>query len=477
MKTLLTTILLAFTSITTRCRPHSVIKRTRFTTDVDSTAARHTIKDRSKKKMLPCFHQIQLYLLICVASISAAFNPANAEGYRDSAQPLAHIFELQGGLKELGYDPGATDGIMGSKTSEAIRAFQRDHELTEDGKYSTYVLLDVQRQVAIAREEATPEGRKRKEEKENLLAMSDDELVRLIQNSQQKEARRVLDLIGERALDLPASVIFAAIFSENGSDENAKKITVLFSDIIPRLGLAMLLYQFTDVKDGIRQFQQDLGEKVTGELTLRQIGELGKRKARLYETPVNLPTFTKINIYSDDGYVSTEGTWVLEGEQIAWPIQTTKITCRRDTRECVEITARLTVPGVDEDGDSYMLHVDSRSWSVLSWDSNQIIARDPGRCRTAVLTVGLQSQEVYEITSNNEGKECSESPLRGLSLEKPRMARLVAGYELSTNFWEVRRKSHLDYISSSFLEELKEEGLDLFKVMGIEVPSVQNGSR
>lgn len=36
-------------------------------------------------------------------------------------------------LIELGYDPGAADGIMGSKTVSAIKQFQSDNGLTPDG--------------------------------------------------------------------------------------------------------------------------------------------------------------------------------------------------------------------------------------------------------------------------------------------------------------------------------------------------------
>lgn len=36
-------------------------------------------------------------------------------------------------LKALGYDPGKADGIPGKQTRDAVRAFQRDYSLSEDG--------------------------------------------------------------------------------------------------------------------------------------------------------------------------------------------------------------------------------------------------------------------------------------------------------------------------------------------------------
>ncbi len=43
------------------------------------------------------------------------------------------VATLQSILKELGYDPGMADGVFGSKTREAVIAFQRDNGLIPDG--------------------------------------------------------------------------------------------------------------------------------------------------------------------------------------------------------------------------------------------------------------------------------------------------------------------------------------------------------
>src|SRR5215475_14495940 len=43
------------------------------------------------------------------------------------------ILGLQKALKKVGYDPGPIDGIMGKKTSEALKQFQRDNGLAADG--------------------------------------------------------------------------------------------------------------------------------------------------------------------------------------------------------------------------------------------------------------------------------------------------------------------------------------------------------
>jgi len=45
----------------------------------------------------------------------------------------SEILKIQKRLLELGYDPGVADGLMGAKTKDAIKSFQRDNSLEETG--------------------------------------------------------------------------------------------------------------------------------------------------------------------------------------------------------------------------------------------------------------------------------------------------------------------------------------------------------
>jgi peptidoglycan hydrolase-like protein with peptidoglycan-binding domain len=45
-----------------------------------------------------------------------------------------NIKQIQIALKNAGLEPGPIDGRMGRQTREAIRAFQRAHNLPADGK-------------------------------------------------------------------------------------------------------------------------------------------------------------------------------------------------------------------------------------------------------------------------------------------------------------------------------------------------------
>jgi membrane-bound lytic murein transglycosylase B len=64
-----------------------------------------------------------------------------------SMRPLARseVEELQSLLSQQGLDTGAADGIIGSQSRAAIRAFQRTRGLPQDG-YPSHQLLEMLRQ-------------------------------------------------------------------------------------------------------------------------------------------------------------------------------------------------------------------------------------------------------------------------------------------------------------------------------------------
>ncbi len=45
----------------------------------------------------------------------------------------SEILKVQQRLLELGYNPGVADGLMGAKTRDAIKSFQRDNSLEATG--------------------------------------------------------------------------------------------------------------------------------------------------------------------------------------------------------------------------------------------------------------------------------------------------------------------------------------------------------
>lgn len=58
--------------------------------------------------------------------LNSAVDAANGKTSNDETET---IIQAQKRLKELGYDPGPTDGILGNKTRRAITKYQRTNQL------------------------------------------------------------------------------------------------------------------------------------------------------------------------------------------------------------------------------------------------------------------------------------------------------------------------------------------------------------
>jgi len=67
-----------------------------------------------------------------------AYAPADSETIR----------QIQTGLAKLGYDPGTADGVAGTKTRLAIRAFQQEAGMPADGVPSQEVVQRINQQIA-----------------------------------------------------------------------------------------------------------------------------------------------------------------------------------------------------------------------------------------------------------------------------------------------------------------------------------------
>lgn len=53
---------------------------------------------------------------------------------KGAARSRAMVRDLQASLAALGYDPGPADGLMGKRTTAAIRDFEGDHGMAQSGK-------------------------------------------------------------------------------------------------------------------------------------------------------------------------------------------------------------------------------------------------------------------------------------------------------------------------------------------------------
>jgi len=89
------------------------------------------------------------------------------------------VLEIQRLLKGLGYDTGPADGIIGRRTREAIRQYQRSSDMTVDGKPSASLIASLKAEIArptdtVKPKEASPPRRKLPEDELDDLESLDD---------------------------------------------------------------------------------------------------------------------------------------------------------------------------------------------------------------------------------------------------------------------------------------------------------------
>ena len=98
------------------------------------------------------------------------------------------------------------------------------------------------------------------------------------------------------------------------------------------------------VTQAIRKFQRDLGQQQTGELTFGQFNKLLKRSEQTSQNPVYAPGLgDKILVFIESGFASAEGTWKLEDEKTAFPINFSKIECLKSRGTCEVIQSEIVM--------------------------------------------------------------------------------------------------------------------------------------
>lgn len=74
--------------------------------------------------------------------------PWQADESETLAKDPQSVRQVQFALARLGYQPGPADGVMGSKTEQAVRAYQRQNAMPEDGKITSDLIAILEQGVA-----------------------------------------------------------------------------------------------------------------------------------------------------------------------------------------------------------------------------------------------------------------------------------------------------------------------------------------
>ncbi|MFM7029072.1 MAG: hypothetical protein ACKOXK_10415 [Chakrabartia sp.] len=228
---------------------------------------------------------------------------------------------------------------------------------------------------------------------------------------------------------------------------NTKDLSVQYS-------LNVLMYEgFGNFEKAKRQFQIDLGEQSTGQLTVGQLSKLFFRAERTKLTRVYFFPF-KFGGEISDEEASVRGTVKILDEKIADPINYVEIQCSKAQGTCSYRQFVLILPNEGSWSQSYtVMETMNETYRVTRWGTEKIDALplNEGTCRVPELRLNFVSKEFYEIVTNAPEGKCEL--LLGATLpklEKPRISQIVDGDPIiSEQFAKLQQESY-SYLSSDF---------------------------
>ncbi|MBL7020854.1 MAG: hypothetical protein ISR86_09980 [Nitrospinaceae bacterium] len=258
---------------------------------------------------------------------------------------------------------------------------------------------------------------------------------------------------------LPKDVMNKITVAEFSKHPLGKKVAPLMNIAISRgLGHLMYFYPMPErlIREAVKKFQHDIGQPQTGELTIGQLEELTRRSNRISDTPVEvLGLGETLDVFGEDNYVTTKGTWAIEGEQHAYPINHAKIDCLKSRGTCEAKQVNIEIPSLKHSTARYFFDHFTEVFKIISWTDTEVISQGDSKCRTTIMTINIENNEVFQITRNKGNKQCSFGIVTLPALEKPRIVRLNPGGHFSRDFWEKRKKKTDKYLNTEVQEQVK----------------------
>lgn len=157
------------------------------------------------------------------------------------------------------------------------------------------------------------------------------------------------------------------------------------------------------------------------------------------------------------GYVGLEGTWVIENEKSAFPLQISSITCRAEEKKCTESRAQVS-------GSTLMVSQDS--YEITQWNEHILIYTTTfAKCVDYVYTVSRDTKQVSGLRKLKVGmeKECPDT-------SKELRLRLTNGFDV---YLEMQKESRPVAASVAVLIGiLLWAGFHIRKIIKTQVPTL-----
>lgn len=148
-----------------------------------------------------------------------------------------------------------------------------------------------------------------------------------------------------------------------------------------------------------------------------------------HKVPVSLYGYSLFVDFWDRGYVSAEGTWVIENEKHAFPLNTSSITCSRETGFCTDSSAR-----VQTGTGTASLNVEAETHQITKWDNDTLTYTTDTRCVDYVYTINRATKQISglrKVNAKSDPETCS-------GLENELRLRLTNGFDV---YWKMQEEA------------------------------------
>ena len=145
---------------------------------------------------------------------------------------------------------------------------------------------------------------------------------------------------------------------------------------------------------GLRAYQKDVGLPETGEADYRTLQHLTADNQILDQPLPYLPKST-FHFEQWDKAIQVQGTWAAEGALTDDAVQTSRIFCFREEKQCIESTAVLIYRNVP------VLEVLTNIYSIKEWDEEQLVSApyDGEPCTISILRMNRKQKSVTRFVA------------------------------------------------------------------------------
>jgi hypothetical protein len=199
-----------------------------------------------------------------------------------------------------------------------------------------------------------------------------------------------------------------------------------------------------ETMDVIRQFEARIGVEPDGILTLGEYAQLQSYAQISTLTRLFIGGRLSVSVGTVGKYIYASGTWKLENELPAYPINHSKIVCSIDVGECTDTSIRVDSPRL-RDGEvtttQYQVFSGEDIYQIDKWEDGVLEASSAGGCRRVRLTINTNTDFVSQTTEDADrlGCELVFSEGRLPLIDGVRVAVLRDGFQTQWDHFEAIR--------------------------------------